>query len=292
MSLRPLKSLGRSDSTVARDFDVRSWDQVGAQSRMFDLFKKRRRRVLRAQPLPPGWLEIIEQNVPLFQRLPASDQQELQGHVQVFLAEKHFEGCGGLEMTDEIRVTIAAQACLLLLHRETNYYPRLITILVYPHAYIASSLQHLGGGIMLEGESVRLGEAWKEGVVVLSWDDVRRGALDLHDGNNVVLHEFAHQLDQQDGVADGVPILERRSQYVSWARVLSADYERLRRDAQVGRSDVLDEYGATDPAEFFAVATECFFEKPGQLQCKHPALYEELKEYYRIDPRTLLSPER
>ena len=159
-------------------------------------------------------------NVPIYDRLPQADQRELQGHIQVFLAEKYFEGCGGLELTDEIKVTIAAQACLLLLHRETDYYPRLITILVYPHAYVAKSVEPIGGGVVQEGETARLGEAWKDGVVVLSWDDVRRGASGLHDGHNVVLHEFAHQLDQQDGSADGTPTLEHRSQYTTWARVL------------------------------------------------------------------------
>ena len=255
---------------------------------MFGLFRNRRRERLRSEPFPPAWLAIIERNVSIYYRLPEADQRELQGHIQVFLAEKHFEGCGGLELTDEIKVTIAAQACLLLLHRETGYYPRLITILVYPHAYVAKSVQPIGGGVVLEGETARLGEAWKDGVVVLSWDDVRRGASDLHDGHNVVLHEFAHQLDQQDGLADGAPILEHRSQYVTWARVLSDEYDQLRRDTEQGRRDVLDEYGATNPAEFFAVATECFFEKPIQLRRKHPQLFEELKAYYRQDPAELV----
>jgi MtfA peptidase len=187
---------------------------------MFGLFRNRRRERLRSQPFPPAWLTVIERNVSIYNRLPEADQRELQGHIQVFLSEKHFEGCGGLALTDEIKVTIAAQACLLLLHRETGYYPRLITILVYPHAYVARSVEPIGRGVVLEGETARLGEAWKEGVVVLSWDDVRRGASDLHDGHNVVLHEFAHQLDQQDGTADGAPILEHRSRYVTWARVL------------------------------------------------------------------------
>src|SRR5208283_253918 len=125
--------------------------------------------------------------------------------------EKYYEGCAGLELNEEIKVTIAAQACLLLLHRKTNYYSRLITILVYPHAYVARSVELIGGGVVQEGETARLGEAWKDGVVVLSWEDVRRGAWDLHDGHNVVLHECAHQLDMEDGSADGVPILDHRS---------------------------------------------------------------------------------
>jgi MtfA peptidase len=256
---------------------------------MFGWFKNRRRERLRSQPFPPAWLAVIKKNVPIYNRLPQADQEELQGHIQIFLDEKYFEGCGGLELTEEIKVTIAAQACLLLLHRETNYYPRLITILVYPHAYVAKSLEPIGGGVVLEGETVRLGEAWKSGVAVLSWDDVSRGASDLHDGHNVVLHEFAHLLDHEDGSADGAPILEHRSQYVTWARVLSDEYDQLRRDTELGHTDVLDQYGATNPAEFFAVATECFFEKPIQLRRKHPQLYEELKRYYRQDPATLVS---
>ncbi len=194
-----------------------------------------------------------------------------------------------MELTDEIKVTIAAQACLLLLHREPDYYPRLITILVYPHPYLAKGARSVDGGAVLEGETARLGEAWKDGLVLLSWDDVRPGASDFHDGHNVVLHEFAHQLDQQDGSADGAPILEHRSQYITWARVLSEDYEQLRRDGEHGHKNVLDTYGATNPADFLAVATECSFEKPISLRRKHPELYEELKVYYRQDPALLMS---
>jgi MtfA peptidase len=256
---------------------------------MFGWFKNRRRERLRSQPFPPTWLTIIKKNVPIYNRLPQADREELQGHIQIFLDEKYFEGCGGLELTDEIKVTIAAQACLLLLHRETDYYPRLITILVYPNAYVAKIIEPMGGGIVLESEMVRLGEAWNSGVAVLSWDDVSRGASDLHDGHNVVLHEFAHLLDFEDDSANGAPILEHRSHYVTWARVLSDEYQQLRRDTELGRTDVLDEYGATHPAEFFAVATECFFEKPIQLRRKHPHLYEELKRYYRQDPALFLS---
>jgi MtfA peptidase len=251
---------------------------------MFGLLKRRRRGRLRAAPFPPEWEQILRKNVPLYGRLPETDRRELHGHIHVFLAEKHFEGCGGLTLTDEIRVTIAAQACLLLLHRDTDYYCRLITILVYPSAYIARSVEPIGGGVVLEGEVARLGEAWRDGVVVLSWDDVRAGASDIHDGHNVVLHEFAHQLDQEDGAADGAPILEHRSRYVAWARVLGVEFEQLRRDAERGRPSVLDDYGATNPAEFFAVATECFFERPVRMKAKHPDLFEELKGYYRQDP--------
>lgn len=255
---------------------------------MFGFFKQRRRKRLRSAPFPAAWLEIIERNVRFYACLPEADRHELEGLVQIFLAEKTFEGCGGLELTDEIKVTIAAQACLLLLHRQTDIYPRLVTILVYPSAYVARSIKPIGGPVVLEGESARLGESWTTGVVVLSWDDVQAGASDIHDGQNLVLHEFAHQLDREDGAINGTPLLERRSQYLAWGRVLNAEYERLQRDGRAGRSTVLDLYGATDPAEFFAVATECFFEKPRVLRKRHPELYDELKTFYRQDPARLL----
>jgi Mlc titration factor MtfA (ptsG expression regulator) len=251
---------------------------------MFGFFNRRRRERIRATPFPPEWVPILRRNVPLYGRLDEADRGELHGRIQVFLAEKHFEGCGGLTLIDEIKITVAAQACLLLLHRETDYYRRLVTVLVYPSAYTARAVEPLGGGFVLEGEQGRLGEAWADGIVVLSWDDVRAGASDVRDGHNVVLHEFAHQLDQEDGSADGAPVLEARSRYVAWARVLGAEYERLRRSSRSGKKSVLDRYGAAKPAEFFAVATECFFEKPAQMKKKHPELYEELKAYYRQDP--------
>jgi Mlc titration factor MtfA (ptsG expression regulator) len=251
-------------------------------------FKRRRRKQLLSTPFPAPWLEIIERNVPFYALLPQDDRRELQGLIQIFLAEKSFEGCGGLELTDEIKVTIAAGACLLLLHRDTDVYPRLITVLVYPSAYVARASEPIGAGFALEDESVHLGESWSSGVVVLSWDDVRAGASDIRDGQNLVLHEFAHQLDREDGEINGTPLLEQRSQYLAWGRVLNAEYERLRRDSRLGRATVLDDYGATDPAEFFAVATECFFEKPRLLQKRHPELYDELKMFYRQDPAQLV----
>ena len=243
----------------------------------------RRRQRLRAQPCPPSWLAILEKNVPYYAKLPAEDRKELEGHLQVFVTEKNFEGCGGLEMTEEIKVTIAAQACILLLHREPHYYPGLYSILVYPHAFVVRNHQELAPGYRLETEQVHLGESWRQGSVILSWDDVQAGTADIHDGHNVVFHEFAHQLDTEDGQADGAPLLPRRSMYIAWARVLSHEYERLCDDKQHGRHSLLDQYGATNAAEFFAVATECFFEKPLQMQAKHPELYEELKMFYQQD---------
>ena len=255
------------------------------------MWKQRHRKALQSSPFPPSWSRILEAHCPFYQRLPKEDQRELRGHMQVFLAEKNFEGCGGLVITDEIRVCIAAQACLLLLHRKTDYYPDLQSILVYPSAYFVKETRHLGGGIMEERHHARLGEAWRHGAVVLAWDAVCQGTADPDDGHNIVFHEFAHQLDYEDGCANGAPALgdahswwARRSRYATWARVLSSEFERLSADAQQGHTAVLDGYGATNPAEFFAVATESFFERPREMQEKHPELYQELKQYYQQDP--------
>jgi Mlc titration factor MtfA (ptsG expression regulator) len=237
-----------------------------------------------AKPFPSSWEKILERNVSLYIYLPASLRHQLHGHIQVLLAEKNFEGCGGLEMTNEIKVTIAAQASILLLNRRPRYYPGLDSILVYPSAFLAKDVTYLGNQAYLEGQATHLGESWRQGALVLAWDSVKRGAMDLRDGQNVVLHEFAHQLDQEDGTADGSPVLERRAQYATWARTLRNEYEQLQSKVRRGLEDVMDEYGATDPAEFFAVATETFFEKPHEMKEKHPELYEVLKSYYKLDP--------
>ncbi|MFP6664448.1 MAG: M90 family metallopeptidase [Deltaproteobacteria bacterium] len=252
---------------------------------MFGFLRKRRRRKLREQPFPDEFRAIVERNFGLYEHLDPTDREHLFDLMKVFLGEKKFEGCGGLELNDEIRVTIAAQACLLMLHQEEpHFYPRLHAILVYPHAYVATQRQVIAGGLVLETPSARLGESWVDGVVVLSWDDARAGASCANDGHNVVLHEFAHQLDQEDGTSDGAPILDQRSQYVAWARVLGHEFEELRENAEAGRRTDIDSYGATNAAEFFAVITEAFFEKPKKLRRKHPELYEELQLYYKQDP--------
>ena len=226
----------------------------------------------------------------MYSRLPPADRRELEGLIQIFLAEKKFEGCGGQEITDEVRVLIAAQACLLLLHRDTECYPRLRSILVYPSSYLAKTRHWEPDGTISEGHQARGGESWPHGAVVLAWDGAMAGAVEPDKGRNLVLHEFAHQLDQEDGVADGAPLLHGPGflrtlhRYRAWAKVLSGEFQQLRRAAGEGRETVLDTYGAQNPAEFFAVATECFFEKPGRLKERHPALFAELQDFYRQDP--------
>jgi hypothetical protein len=252
---------------------------------IFGFLKRRRRRNLRGQPVPAGWRAALRRNLPLFQRLPPGDQAELLGHVQVFLAEKRFEGCGGLELTDEICLVIAAQACLLLLHRETDYYPQLSTILVYPSSYIVPGERHIEGPIWEEGGQSLLGHTQHRlGVIVLAWDAAQQGAANHADGRNLVLHEFAHQLDFEDAATDGAPALATRADYTTWARVMSSEYNALRTADEVGTPTVLDTYGAENPAEFFAVATEAFFERPRDLLARHPELYEALGRFFLQDP--------
>jgi len=246
--------------------------------------KTRRRKRLFAQPLPQEWQTFLRRNLPYYRVLSSADREELHGHIQIFLAEKRFEGLGGLTMTDEIRVTIAAQACILLLHRKTDYYPSLVSILVYPSSFVVPIRERLPDGTVAEGVEARLGESWHRGEVVLSWDDVRHGAADIYDGLNVVFHEFAHQLDDEGGVHDGVPLLADRSHYLAWGRVFIKEYEKLLQAVAQRRRTLLHQYGATNPAEFFAVAVETFFEKPIQLKRRHPELYAQLAEYFQQDP--------
>ena len=251
--------------------------------------RTRRRRRLRQTPLPPHLASILDQKVPYYRQLSAEERTALGGLVQIFLYEKRFEGCAGLEITDEIRVTIAAQACILLLGRETDIYPTLRTILVYPGAYIVRAARPAPGGIVVEGDEVRIGESHRRDTVILAWDAVQGGASDIHDGKNVVFHEFAHQLDNESGAAEGAPALPQPSMYIAWARVLGGEYRALVDAVERQRPTVLDPYGATNPAEFFAVATECFFEKSVQLQTRHPELYDQLRQFYRRDPARLAS---
>ena len=253
---------------------------------MFAFWRKHRRAELRAAPFPEAWRTITAECVPYVLALSEEDRRELEGLVQVFMAEKSFEGAGGLAMTDEIRVTIATQACLLLLHRETDMYPELVSIVVYPHAY-KTKAHRRDGMVVIESDEVRLGESWSRGTVVLAWDHVMRGARSF-DGHNVVLHEFAHQLDAEAGEVDGAPALGGRARYVEWARVLGAEYKELSDRVHAGRGSDIDPYGSTSPPEFFAVVTEMFFERPNELKKRHPELYEELRSFYKQDPASFV----
>ena len=244
----------------------------------------RLRRAL-AVPFPDEWVDILEGNIAIYGNLPLSLRQQLQRLIKEFLHQKHFTGAGGLAITDEIRVTIAAEACLLILNRPRGVYPALRYIIVYPGAFVASHEQANEAGVVEMASRGLLGESWHNGKVILAWDSVLRGSRNFIDGHNVVLHEFAHQLDSEDGGVDGAPLLGGAHSYRSWATVLSKEFEELQRASYRGRESLLDHYGATNPAEFFAVATETFFEKPGQMAQHHAELFEVLQAYYRVDPR-------
>ena len=250
---------------------------------MFGYFKRRRRQRVRSQPLPPAWGEILQRNVPYSRMLSAGEQEQLRGDALILLDEKRFTGCGGLALTDEIRVTIAAGAAVLLLNRRTDYYPRMESIYVYPREYFVRNVWHLPAHVEVEGDS-RLGESWYRGPVVLSWDETLKGSLNPRDGRNVVYHEFAHQLDSENGEMDGTPPLADRRMVAEWAEVFTREFDRLADDVDRRRRTVIDEYGATDPAEFFACATEAFFERSGPLRSRHAELYNLLAQYYCQDP--------
>lgn len=247
-------------------------------------FRTARRSRATAQPFPAAWEEIVARNVPIDARLPQGDRVELRRRMRILLAEKRFEGVGGLEMSDEIRVTIAAQACLLLLHLDDDGYPALSTILVYPSAYRAHETEHGEFGMVTEIEQVRAGEAYNAETIVLSWDDVVGGGTGDGDGHNVVLHEFAHQLDMEDRSSNGAPLLADEGRYAAWSRVLGHEYARLQDAVEHHQRTLMDPYGSQSPAEFFAVATETFFEKPIELRSEHPELYEQLREFYQQHP--------
>ncbi len=252
---------------------------------IFSFLKELRRRRLQARRFPKERLALIRRHVVFFPRLSESDRAELLGHVQVFLAEKRFEGCGGFTITDEVRVTIAAQACLLLLHRKTDYFPGLLTILVYPLTYMVEDKRQVGEHVWEEGTVSRLGETGRRmGSLVLSWGAVKHGAADPSDGKNVVLHEFAHQLDYENQAADGVPGLATREQQLAWSDVMRTEFASLRAADETGIPTLLDIYGATNPAEFFSVSVEAFFEQPRALRARHPKLYAELRNYFQQDP--------
>ena len=251
----------------------------------FRWLKNRRRRALIGEPFRPSWLDVLRHNVRLYAALTADEQATVRNYVRVFVAEKHWEGCGGLEMTDEIRVTIAAHVAILVLGFGEQYFDRVLSILVYPTAYVAPGRTIGASGVVLEGDSFREGETWYRGPIVLAWSDVLAGGREERHGSNVVLHEFAHQLDMLNGRnVDGTPPLETDEQYRRWNEVFDDHYRRLVDDCQQGHPTLLDCYGATSPAEFFAVASEMFFMRPQALEHRHPELYAIFSEFYRQQP--------
>lgn len=242
----------------------------------------RRNRIAR-RPFPAAWREIVRRRVPMVRELPVAQQLRLKRHVQVLLAEVPFTGCAGLVVTDEVRVTIAAQAALLLLGRGGSF-GNLREVLVYPGLFVVPRSEPGAGGVVHEGRDVLAGQSGQRGQVIVAWDAVVAGAADPHDGANVVLHEFAHQLDQDTGPANGAPFVGRGAVQREWARVMRAEFEALHARLARGEAGLIDPYGALSPAEFFAVTSELFFERPAALAAERPALFEQLRRCYRLDP--------
>ncbi len=246
--------------------------------------KAQKRQTIASIPFPTEWRKILRKNLPFFYKIPADLQLQLKDKMQIFLSEKQFVGRKGQDITDEVRVTIAAQACLLLLNRNTDFYPFLKTIVVYPAAFITRHAQFDHNGVQTQDARVLLGESWTRGQVILSWRDSAAGGSDFEDGHNLVIHEFAHQLDGESGVTNGAPPLNKEQNYQEWSNILSEEFKTLQSQARNQQDSFLDKYGATNPAEFFAVCSEVFFEKPKKLKKLHRELFEQLKSYYQVDP--------
>jgi len=246
---------------------------------MFAFFRNRRREKLLQAPLPAHWHETLHREMRLYPCLPAAVQDQLQRKIQILLAEKTFEGCGGFALTEAARLTVAGYAGLLLLNRTTNYYPLLHAILLYPDAFYVQRDVEDEDGLVWEVEDEHEGESWSTGTVILSWKDVMRDKRVLN-GRNVIIHEFAHQLYDA-----GEFFLDDAAARTAWAEVFERHFQHHVEAVQRGRKTFLDEYGAEDEAEFFSVVSECFFEQPRKLQERHPDLYASLCACYAQDPR-------
>ncbi len=253
------------------------------------LFRRRQlRRRSRAERLARSFSEvestILDRCFPRWRWIPANLQARFSGYTRVLMEEKNYEPCGGLEeVSEEMKLVIAAQAALTILGKsDPDFFPRLHSILVYPGGFRDRGRRRFG--IDDEDRGVLYGESWETGSVILSWDNVLAGGSNDDDGMNVVIHEFAHQIDQYNGVADGVPKLKSREDYLRWGSVMERHYEELKEASKTRDPEpFLDPYGATDPCEFFAVATEAFFEDPLDLYYEHPELYGLLASFYGLD---------
>ena len=248
------------------------------------LFAWVRRARVRSRPFPAAWARIIERDVPLARLIPTSLRPRFEGHVQEFVAGKNFIGCAGQEIDDRVRVAIGAHAALLRLSRRTAGYENLRDILVYPGAFAVERTVPEPAGLLHERRDVLSGESWARGQVILSWQDVLEGAAIADDGRNVALHEFAHQLDQEKGHANGAPPGFSRERAERWARVFNREYGLLLSQLARGEPTLINPYAATNPGEFFAVASEAFFEQAREMAWRHPALYAELSGFYGVDP--------
>lgn len=246
------------------------------------LFRPGRKRI----PFKPDWESVLEDNLALYRLMPADLKTKLRSRICDFIPNVYWEGVEGLKLTEEMMVTIASQACLLILNMEGNPYSRLKSIILFPEVFVHSE-SYSDNSLTVSKRKARVsGLSYDRGTVSLAWSEARHGAANLHDGFNVTIHEFAHQLDQEDGYSNGAPILRRPQDYKEWSSVMQREFEELQHNSSHGKATVLDEYGATNPAEFFAVATETFFEKARKLHKHSPALYEIMQQYYQLDPKS------
>lgn len=250
-------------------------------------FAGKRYRYKRAmkKPFPMAWHNLLTSRLRFYSRMDNRLREELHFLIKDFLYKKHLIGCQGQVITEEVKLIIAAQACLLILNRPSRRYAALKWIYVYPTTFIARREERDEFGVVSDTTKHLFGESWHEGRVILAWDNVLLGISDESDGQNVVLHEFAHQLDQEDGTSNGAPLLYTRDSYSGWSQVLSKEFTELQNSLDRGEDSLIDEYGATNAAEFFAVVTETYFERPALMASEHPELFEQLKNYYRLDPR-------
>jgi hypothetical protein len=248
------------------------------------LLRRRRRAHLQRVPLPRAWRQIVHRHVAFYSDMPPDLRQRLDGLIQVFLDEKRFVGCAGLAINDTIRIVIAAHACALLVNRPGGCFDAVQTVLVYPDAFYVDHEQVDESGVVHRDRHLLSGESWEEGQVVVSWDDALDDVAHPGDGQNVVIHEFAHQLDGESGSVNGAPVIEDARLLARWGRTMREEFDALNRALERDEHTLIDPYGATEPAEFFAVVSEHFFEMPGALRDEHPQLYRRMREFYRIDP--------
>lgn len=244
------------------------------------------------RPVPEGWLAVVHRRLPFIAAHSTAEQEELLRHARELLSGPSWEGCGGLELTPDMCLIIATQAVLLTWKRDEPAFPRLKEVLVYPTTFRPAPAFEWVADQSGGERPPALGESWSSGSVVLAWDDVLRGVTSPDDGHNVVLHEFAHQLDTADGTADGVPKLASPSESEEWHAALLRAYHQLERASVSDASLPINRYGLTNQAEFFAVATESFFERPRALNDGFPELYRYLADYYRQDPAERLNRPR
>jgi len=244
--------------------------------------KTQKRKSLLDTPLTDAQHQVILDEVPLIRRVPRELGAKLDGKISLFLDQVEFIGCDGLEVTQEMKLSIAAQACLIVVNTDA-WYETLRTILIYPGAFKSKRIDYTGY-VAHERETVRSGESWARGPVILSRHHSDQAASDSRDGHNVVIHEFAHQLDNLTGETNGIPILSPDQSFADWARVFSDGYSRHLDRIEKGAKTVINPYGAEGHEEYFATALEVFFEQPAQLKQDEAEVYDEIKKLLRLDP--------